>query len=127
MTGKSLPFPETLESLVSLETLPPLQTLLSLGSSQLPIPTFMPGGSTYYSVTYSFTDTNYSRIFNLIKDKRSVRVTSNKLSDTLRVFETIRRMCMIVCHIIALGRVPLGLFFTFQNQKTSQYNSRQNL
>ena len=46
-------------------------------------------------------------------------MTSNELNDTLRVFETIRtHMCMIVC---SLGRILVGLFFTFQNQKLSVY------
>ena len=51
----------------------------------------MPGGSTYYSLTsthYSFPATDYSRIFKL--DKQSVRVISNELNDTSRVFETIK-------------------------------------
>ena len=53
----------------------------------------MPGGSTYYSLTsthYSFTATDYSRIFKLDKEERSVRMTSNELNDTLRVFEIIK-------------------------------------
>ena len=47
-------------------------------------------------------------------------VTSNELNDTLRVFETQQtRMLMIVRCIVALRRILVGLFFTFQNQKSS--------
>ena len=54
---------------------------------------FMPGGSTYYSLTsthYSLLPPIILGFSNLIKDERSVRMTSNELNDALRVFETIQ-------------------------------------
>ena len=51
----------------------------------------MPGWSTYYSLNsihYSF-QLPLIILSNLIKEERSVRVISNELNDTLRVFETI--------------------------------------